>query len=96
MTEYIISDELLSSICQVCYRAGKAGKEAFSVRTPSVEIVRCGECKHYDEDAGFCTRFREVVEEHLDLDWPYQIPEWGYLESTPDDYCSWGKRREDA
>ena len=59
-------------------------------------IVRCGECKHYDEDAGFCTRFREIVEEHLDLDWPYQIPEWGYLESTPDDYCSWGKRKEDA
>lgn len=72
------------------------GEKVYSYGDQREEVVRCRDCKHYAEDAGFCTRFREVVEEHLDLDWPYQIPEWGYLESTPDDYCSWGKRRDDA
>lgn len=57
-------------------------------------LVRCKDCKRYDKDAGFCTRFKEVVEEHLDLDWPHQQTEWGYLESAPDGFCKWGERKE--
>lgn len=59
-------------------------------------LVRCGDCKHYDMDVGFCLRFKEVFDHHYDLEWQYQIAEWGYLESSPDDFCAWGVRREDA
>lgn len=91
MTEYIISDELLSSICQVCYRAGKAGKEAFTVRTPSVEIVRCRDCEHsYAE--GTCCRMFAAYE---------PIPGGDEYEEQPalvdpNGYCYLGERREDA
>ena len=83
MAEYLISDELLTSIRQACYRAGKTGKEVFTVRTPSVEVVRCKECARSVPDdpdiislGVYCKKFRE--------EFPIGF------------FCAWGERREDA
>lgn len=92
MTEYLISDELLTSIRQACYRAGKAGKEVFTVRTPSEEVVRCRDCKHM-----------HTVRHWLGMDviecWLHADSESGALGKNgtqPDGFCAWGERREDA
>lgn len=84
MTEYLISDELLTSIRRACYNAGKAGKEVFTVKAPSEEIVRCRDCEFgldvvaHDYGVGFL---------------------WCDLMELPvalGHFCGWGKRREDA
>ena len=46
---------------------------------PLIEIVRCGECKHHDEDGwgyGNCQR-----------------PSVDYLRTADEDFCSYGERR---
>lgn len=45
---------------------------------PSIDIVRCGECKHWRND-GFCTR-------------PLYSIEYQYMRA--DDFCSYGSRSE--
>lgn len=49
-------------------------------RLPYMEIVRCGECKHYDE-GGFC--------------WHPAAELGDTLATEPADSCSYGERRED-
>lgn len=89
MSEYLISDETLATIRRTCYEAGKAGKEVFSVRSPSVEIVRCGDCDFSTDGGEYCRLFAA-----------YEPIGGGdeYGESlaivSPDGFCAWGKRRE--
>lgn len=47
-------------------------------KVPSIEIIRCGECKHWRND-GFCTR-------------PLYSIEYQYMRA--DDFCSYGERSE--
>ena len=44
----------------------------------SVEVVRCGECKHLTADGLCWEKIRGSV---------------GYKETSPDDFCSYGERR---
>lgn len=47
----------------------------------TIDLVRCGECKHHDEDGwgyGNCQR-----------------PSVDYLRTADEDYCSYGERRAD-
>lgn len=49
-------------------------------RLPTIDLVRCRECKHYDEDGwgyGNCQR-----------------PSVDYLRMADEDFCSKGERRE--
>ena len=50
MKEYVISEDVLTSIRMACYEAGKLGKQAYTVRGLSEEIVRCRECKNGAQD----------------------------------------------
>ena len=50
---------------------------------PSIDIVRCKECKHrYTSDC-----FRAYLE--------YDIQEWVVDSGDDNDYCSWGVRKDD-
>lgn len=48
-------------------------------RAPSIEIVRCKECKHYDGD---------------DYGEPTRYCVWHGSPIMPDDFCSYGERKE--
>ena len=47
-------------------------------RGDAVEVVRCGDCKHYTDD--------EMEYYHYCGSWCEQV--------TPDGYCAWGERKE--
>lgn len=71
----------------------EAGKEVFSVKSPSVEVVRCGDCEHYFEEWGACMRdsyWTAFYEE----DEGYDTSIEGMFDTEPDDSCKWGKRRQ--
>ena len=50
MKEYVISEDVLDSIRKTSFSAGKLGKQVYTVRGPSEEIVRCEECKNGAQD----------------------------------------------
>lgn len=90
MTEYLISDELLTSIRRACCNAGKAGKEVFTVKAPSIEIVRCRDC----EDIGIGMMGLQCDRNVYAIENGECVPAAKVV--SPDHFCAWGKRREDA
>ncbi|MCI5904585.1 MAG: hypothetical protein MRZ61_05535 [Oscillospiraceae bacterium] len=54
-----------------------------------VEVVRCKDCKHYDEEYNLCILRSEEPDPNPDSD-------FCECEFTTDinDFCSWGKRKE--
>lgn len=70
MSEYIVNleGELGMALAVACAGAGFAREE----------IVRCRDCKYYDDYTGCCTRRDNVA--------PMAV--------TPDGFCAWAERRE--
>lgn len=86
MTEHIIRDEVLQSIQQTCFEAGKRRHEIFTVRGPGEEIIRCNDCgKMTEEDSGVlsCKHFKLVDRFGFEYNAPVE----------PDGFCSWAERR---
>ena len=50
-----------------------------------VEVVRCKDCRHWDEETGWCNQNSEF-DDH-DMDWNIY---------NDDDFCSYGERRTDG
>ena len=46
---------------------------------PSIDIVRCKECKHWLDGSGLCKRWSKL---------------YGSVLTKADDFCSYGKRKE--
>ena len=74
MSRYIDADE--------AERRLKAGCAYVIRELPSIDIVRCKDCKHrYTIDC-----FRAYLE--------YDIQEWVVDSGDDNDFCSWGERKE--
>ena len=58
---------------------GVANAIANAPTVDAVEVVRCGECKHLTADGLCWEKIRGSV---------------GYKETSPDDFCSYGERRQ--
>ena len=48
--------------------------------TPSIDIVRCGECKYWLDGSGLCKHWSKL---------------YGSVLTKADDYCSYGERSSD-
>lgn len=51
----------------------------------AVEVVRCKDCRHLDEETGWCNQ-NSAFGDH-DMDWNIY---------NDDDFCSYGERRTDC
>ena len=72
--------------CEVsyCYKNCKKFTEWLNTTVDAVEVVRCKNCEHWDEDTGFCD-----VNSHF-----YEFGMfWDIFEEN--DYCSYGERKTD-
>lgn len=78
--ERVISDECLDAIRRRCYKAGRAGREAYTVRdADGPEIVRCRDCKFSDSMGYQCRWFHGDYLTHAQV--------------QPEGFCAWGERR---
>nr|DAG35519.1 MAG TPA: hypothetical protein [Bacteriophage sp.] len=59
-------------------------RKANKTRDNAVPVVRCKDCEHYD--MGVCLKIYSDGNVHLEA----------WQERKPDDFCSYGERREDA
>ena len=60
----------------------------------AVEVVRCRECKNWHEETGFCEKHSYFVDADGVCCSPADSPNWTMFD--PDDFCSYGKRKEGA
>lgn len=92
MSRWIDADEIENAKFQeenlrgmgehIAYRIGwNEAIESISENAPSIEIVRCGECKWFNEKYGSCHAY------HWDLNQGLE-----YAEVDADDFCSYGER----
>ena len=79
--------------CEECHKDYEAcmleisGDDIMNAPTiDAVEVVRCGECQYYDEDNNECDLLLMVGEERKTNE----------IIMFPDDYCSWGERKDEA
>lgn len=58
-----------------------------------VEVVRCKDCKYYDTDGGWVMREGCKRCYHPQQEWDVECyDQW--VETRPDDFCSYGERKE--
>jgi hypothetical protein len=71
-------DELSNSIAEI-------------INAPSIDLVRCGECKHCEEYESM-----EGMEYYCDRTWcsPYDWADRPCFYVKPNDFCSYGCRKE--
>ena len=60
----------------------------------AVPVVRCRECKHWHEETGFCEKHSYFVDGDGVCCSPADSPNWTMFD--PDDFCSYGERKEGA
>ena len=83
MSRYIDADALkewLDEYLSVFKKYDKGTIKGFVDHAPSIDIVRCKECKRWNTNG--C---------HLDVG----ECEWAFYMTKPDDYCSYGERKSD-
>lgn len=84
--EHVVSDERLKRIISRAYRAGEAGAERYTqLLADGPEVVRCRECVHYNAHI-VGTKLVAVFHFCRKL----------RRETSPNNYCSWGERRQCA
>ena len=86
MSRYIDADSLIESICHTADLDGWIGDTLRNIKrlavryiddAPSIDIVRCRECRHRNERCGMGEhRWCEILN----------------MSTTPDDFCSYGER----
>lgn len=59
-----------------------------------VEVVRCKDCKHYEESTGWCMKHSHFVDSNGFFCYPDESPEWKMFEEK--DFCSYGEKRCDS
>lgn len=74
MSEYIIETEISNGSLFIPYQS----KLSESVRE---EIVRCGDCEHYNPNDAGCMYWVMASNKLLHV-------------NTPDGFCKWGERRD--
>lgn len=83
-TMRIIDADALIDRLDYCVKEGMGSTIAFTFKhmveeAPSIDIVRCKECRHRNERCGMGEhRWCEILN----------------MSTTPDDYCSYGERKE--
>ena len=80
MSKWIEADAFLKEYCEPYPHIYKAMSRAMA-DAPSIDIVRCGECKWFNEKYGSCHAY------HWDLNQGLE-----YAEVDADDFCSYGER----
>ena len=66
--------------------AGKKDTAELMVSNDVVPVVRCGKCKYYVEN-----HYGDIVCQHPEQDGDWLEAAW--LDTNPDDFCSYGERR---
>ena len=85
MSRYIDADEAVTMIALQMpfiiqgFEDNKRTAQRIIGSLPSIDIVRCKECKHYDGD---------------DYGEPTRYCVWHESPIMPDDFCNYGERRE--
>lgn len=80
MGDSIVSDEAMSCIRRTCYKAGREGREVYTVRAGS-PLVRCEKCDNWgamvgDRPADYCPVVQRCT--------------------RPTDWCCWAAREKGA
>ena len=87
MSRYIDADALTKEIKQDIADNGLTERYVFYRinDAPSIDIVRCKECKHWHDHitTSWCSRGAEL-----------RPQESGWIKRNADDFCSYGERRE--
>ena len=82
MSEYIITDKQLKTATEAYLERelSRPITEVFVSGDKLPEIVRCRDCKHYDESDAGCSYFVLAKNKLLHI-------------GNPDGFCAWGERR---
>lgn len=59
-----------------------------------VEVVRCGECKHYHAETGYCNEHSHFIDSEGMSCSPAESPNWTMFGEN--DFCSYGERKDGA
>jgi len=57
----------------------------------AVEVVRCKDCQHWDEETGWCKIHSHFIDYDGDACHPWESNEWKMFD--PNDFCSDGERK---
>lgn len=60
----------------------------------AVPVIRCGECKNYDEETAWCEIHSCFVNSNGEFCNPWESNEWKMFDGAY--YCADGKRRDEA
>lgn len=87
MSKWICIDDLEYDTDWDSYADGFTAYSQLAIDTaPSIDLVRCGECKYHNGE--YC--FRLVSKDAWDL-----IGSQCVITMQPDDYCSYGEREDE-
>ena len=79
MSKFIDADEAIKEINSLTYPSSLVDVKRKLTTLPHIDIVRCKECKYWNTD-GCWEGCGEC--------------EWAYYLTKPDDFCSYGERKE--
>ena len=88
MGKWIDADALIESIKNTADLGGWIGEALYQIKqvaikyidsAPSIDIVRCKECKHWLDGSGLCKHWSKL---------------YGSVLTKADDFCSYGERSE--
>ena len=85
MAECVNKEEVLKH-CEVLPKLYREAMRLFIKEIPSVNIVRCGECKHWER-----LNYEAPKEGWCDDQMPYSDGRW----VDADDYCNYGEREDE-
>ena len=93
--EALLSFEKMDAdLCATCGEHHTAEDVIMMIKTAptvdAVEVVRCKDCKYYCQD-----KINGVICRHPELDFDIECYDH-WINTKPDDFCSYGERKEGA
>lgn len=102
MSEYIERGALIEKRHKVCeydeagfcmtYQAVPVEEIQQAPAADVVEVVRCGECKRYHEETGYCDKNSHFIDSEGMSCSPAESPNWTIWDEN--DFCSYGERKD--
>lgn len=83
MSRYVDAEWLIKESMPLSFSVQKWVNEVQIMTAPSIDIVRCKECRHRHT----INCFRAYLE--------YDIQEWVVDSGDDNDFCSWGEREDE-
>lgn len=85
---YVCNENPMASVDELLNRISNAKT------VDAVPVVRCKDCKHWDEETGWCDKHSHFIDRDGVACHPWENSEWNMFDA--DYFCKDGERRSDG